>query len=227
MKDKKIFCRDFARERYGQAWQLSAAEAVRVTILVKLVSSGSRVLDIGCYDGTIAACFKKNNNRIFGIDISQEALKIAHSKGIPSSVADINQSLPFKDNSFDVVCAAEVIEHALDISGFIKEIKRVLKKDGKLILSTPNLASLGRRLCLLFGGNPLIEIEFEGGSAGHIRYFVKDTLKKLLNKYGFRIEEFCSDVVNFDNSGSHFCRLLARIAPGFGKSLIVKTTNNK
>lgn len=227
MRDKEKFYRDFARNRYSQAWQPSAAEAVRAGILADLVSSGSRVLDIGCYDGAIAVRFKRNDNRVFGVDVSRDALKIAHNRGISSAAADINQSLPFRDNSFDLVCAAEVIEHVLDISGFIKEIKRILKKEGRLVLSTPNLASLGRRLCMLAGKNPLIEIEFEGESAGHVRYFVKDTLMDFLNKYGFEAEEFRSDVVNFDNSGRHFSRLLAKIAPGLGKSLIVKGINNK
>lgn len=47
-------------------------------------------------------------------------------------------SYPIKDNSYDSVLAGEVIEHVLDLESFFKEIWRVLKKDGLLILSTPN-----------------------------------------------------------------------------------------
>lgn len=219
--------KDFIEARYGQDWKITLAEKVRVGILVRLAGSGKRILDIGCYDGTISKLLQNNNNKVIGTDLSNKAALIAKTKGITCIQSDVSQGLAFKNDTFDVVFAAEVIEHIFDLSFFMNEVKRVLKSNGLLILSTPNLASLGRRLCLLVGKNPLIEIENEEGSAGHIRYFVKDTFFELLLKYGFKIESFSSDVVNFDNSGKRFSRILARLFPGLGKSLITRAKNEK
>src|SRR3989339_802639 len=85
---------------------------------------------------------------------------------------DDKASLPYEDNFFDIVIAGEIIEHIFDTDLFLAEIRRVLKSGGKLLISTPNIASLGRRLLLFFGGNPIIELSpNEPDSSGHIRYF--------------------------------------------------------
>lgn len=223
MSKKNIYYRDFNAQRYSQSWRITPAEQVRVDIILKLAGKNVKILDVGCYDGSIAEFLKRNGNKVFGIDSSLEAMKLTKAKGIDCIKGDINEEITFiRDNSFDIVLAAEVIEHVLNPGDFIEQAKRILKKGGTLILTTPNLASLGRRLYLLFGRNPLIEIGIDDGEAGHIRYFVKDTLCGLLKKYDFAIKVFCSDVVNFDNSGNHFFKLLAKVFPGLGKTLIVK-----
>jgi 2-polyprenyl-3-methyl-5-hydroxy-6-metoxy-1,4-benzoquinol methylase len=217
--------KQFIEERYCGEWKIPPVEKVRVRILTDLVGRNMKVLDLGCYEGSISALLKNKGNEITGVDLSFKALKFAQEKGVKPINADLSVKLPFRDNVFDVVLAAEVIEHLYDLKGFLLEVKRVLKKEGTLILSTPNLASLGRRLFLFFGKNPLIEVEFEKEAAGHIRYFVKKTLIDLLSKYGFEVRFFCSDAVNFDNSGRRFSSLLAKIFPGLGKSLIIKAMN--
>jgi hypothetical protein len=89
-------------------------------------------------------------------------------------------------------------------------------------LSTPNIASLGRRLLLLLGHDPLIEISpNEAGSVGHIRYFTKNSLKRLLQKHNFKISDEKSDCINFSNSGKIRSSVLANIFPGLGASIIV------
>ena len=65
-------------------------------------------------------------------------------------------------------------------------VKKVVKKNGYIIYSTPNIASLGRRLMLLFGKNPYIEVSnhkeinlFNAPVVGHIRYFTLNTMVKI------------------------------------------------
>ena len=99
----------------------------------------------------------------------------------------------------------------------------LLKPQGFFVLNTPNLASLGRRLSLLFGLNPIIELSLnEKLSSGHIRYFIKKTLFDLLNKHKFEIIDFKADVVNFSLSGRWHSSLLAKLISTLGRSLIVK-----
>jgi 2-polyprenyl-3-methyl-5-hydroxy-6-metoxy-1,4-benzoquinol methylase len=187
-----------------------------------LIGNGKKVLDLGCYDGTVGSLLQRNGNEVYGVDISEKPVQLAKQKGIEAYVADIEDGIPFPENSFDVVFAGELIEHVFDTVKFLEEVRRMLKKDGYLVLTTPNLASLGRRVLLLFGRNPNMEPSLEEGASGHIRYFVKDSLFNLLESHGFIIDHFTSDVINFNNSGKHFSTKIARMSPSLGKTLIIR-----
>jgi len=202
----------------------------RIKIIESLIGSNSRILDIGCYDGTIGKLLIDRNNEVHGIDGSEDALKVALQRGIKAKTGDLEERFDFEDNFFDVVLAGEIIEHILDTDSFISEIKRVLKPSGYLVLSTPNVASLGRRAILLFGGNPYFEASLgfpPEAVAGHIRFFTKDLLLRFLTHSNFKIVNFTSDVINFSPSGRICNNFLATVFPTLGKSLIVKAQNIK
>lgn len=203
----------------------SKAEKVRLEKIVGLVGTGNKVLDVGCHKGVIGSMLIKKGNEVYGIEINPEVAEIARQRGIKVKIQDIESRFDFEDNFFDVVVAAEIIEHVLDTDFFIDEIKRVLKSNGFLILSTPNVASLGRRIYLLLGKNPYFEASFgfpPEAHAGHIRFFTKGLLLDYLKCKGFEIIKFTSDVVNFASSGKIASKLLADFMPTLGRSLIVK-----
>jgi 2-polyprenyl-3-methyl-5-hydroxy-6-metoxy-1,4-benzoquinol methylase len=195
---------------------------IRVKRILPLVGKAGRVLDVGCLDGTIGLALKKLGNEVYGIDASEPGIMEARRRGIDASLANIEEEFPFPDGMFDLVFAGEVIEHIFDIDHLFKEFSRVLKPAGTLVLTTPNLAALGRRLLLLFNRNPHIEITFTGDDAGHIRYFVKSTLFDLLLRHSFLSVQLTSDVVNFNRKGTIRSFQLARLFPPLGRSLIVK-----
>jgi len=210
-------------KRYALAWEPFKSDLPRIKAIVGLVGTQKNVLDIGCYDGTIGSAIARNGNKVSGIDFSKEAVALAMKKGIDAYQADIEEdAMPFQEHSFDVVVFAEIIEHVFDTDAFLEKIKKYLIKDGQIVLTTPNLATFGRRLMLLLGRNPLIEVSCHDGAAGHIRYFVKESLCALLKAHGFEVEVFTSDVINFSNSGNIFLRWPVRIFPTLGKSLIVR-----
>ncbi|WP_016731738.1 class I SAM-dependent methyltransferase [Saccharolobus islandicus] len=103
------------------------------------------------------------------------------------------------DSSIDVVIFEEVIEHLYNSDLVISEIKRVLKKGGILILSTPNLSSWINRLVLLFGYQPFShDVSFLGGfgrlkfkdqTNGHIKSFTLRAMKEYLRYFGFNVLE--------------------------------------
>jgi SAM-dependent methyltransferase len=130
--------------------------------------------------------------------------------------------LLWMEEHFDSVVAGEIIEHIFDTDLFLNNIYKVLKKNGTLILSTPNIASLARRIMLLLGINPLIEVTARRYDAGHIRYFTFKSLKNLLYENDFSIMHFTSDSINFDNKAFFKSKILAEIFPTFGKTLIIK-----
>lgn len=201
---------------------------VRINKIIRLVGNGKKVLDLGCYDGLIGEKLIEAGNKVWGIDACFEAVEAAKKRGVTAIVGNTEEELPFKTSSFDVVFVGEVIEHILDTDFFIDEIKRVLKPSGELIITTPNLASLGRRILQLLGSDPYFEASLtdfsKNKTSGHIRFFTKKLLKDFLEHKGFKIVFFESDVVNFTSSfGSVF---LAKIFPELGRGLIFKCRKN-
>jgi len=102
------------------------------------IRDASVILDIGGYDGEISYRLKNifPNLKITVVDIDKSGLKLAREKGLNTLYAQALE-LPIKDNQVNVVLCLDLIEHVKEDSRLIKEISRVLKKDGKVILTTP------------------------------------------------------------------------------------------
>lgn len=147
------------------------------------------VLDIGCYTGEVTAEFKKLGAKAIGLDISFISLRKAKSKNLDVIRSDISEALPFKDNTFNFMYCSEVIEHLMDTDKFIIEMNRILKKDGLLFLTTPNIAALKNRIRLLFGKYPY-NLEYKLGGAGHIHLYNREKLKEQLESNGFEVIKF-------------------------------------
>jgi len=104
----------------------------------------------------------------------------ARKLGFPSKKADFNKRLPFKTGSFDAISCLEVIEHVENAERLVRELRRVLKKGGFLVISTPNVSYWLVRLSMLFGAVPPDE-------GYHFRFFNARTLRRLLEREGFRV----------------------------------------
>lgn len=103
---------------------------------------------------------------------------------------------PFADDQFDVVFFCEIIEHLLmDPAGVIKEIKRILKPNAFLILSTPNVSRLDNVARLMLGTNIYDPYSAHGPYGRHNREYTRHDLYLLLSYLGFEISEmFTADV---------------------------------
>jgi ubiquinone/menaquinone biosynthesis C-methylase UbiE len=157
-----------------------------------------RILDIGCGDGSFSMRFRKYC-KVFGIDISQNAIDLAKKAGVSAYKTDMScQKLPFDNEYFDIVYMGDVIEHLLDPDFAVCEVARVLKSDGFLVLSTPNLASWLNRLLLVVGLQPLsseVSTVKNFGRygkqditpVGHLRLFTYRALKEFLAYYQFSV----------------------------------------
>ena len=103
-----------------------------------------KVLDLGCGTGYGAGILAKEGNIVYAIDNSQEAIDYAKKNYHgPQYICCSAEKLPFEDSFFDAVCAFEIIEHVQNPEKVLKEIYRVLKRDGNLFISTPNPRHLG------------------------------------------------------------------------------------
>lgn len=221
--EKNIYKNMFSDRRNSS--ELADSQRIRAmkAIFDRINPQNSRILDIGCFDGTFLSLVKNQNNDFYGLDASDWALEHMRKKEIKVQkfFFDGKTKLPFESDFFDIVITGEIIEHIFDTDFFLEEIFRVLKPGGKLLISTPNIASLGRRLLLLFGANPIIELSpNEANSVGHIRYFTCRTLEKILEKHGFKTISFQSDCIIFSRNGKLKSAILAKVFPKLGSSII-------
>lgn len=99
------------------------------------------VLDIACGEGYGSWLLSSNAKQVIGVDIDVVSIKKAQEKyklkNLHFQHGDVTK-LRFENNTFDIIVCFETIEHVIDYNEALKEIKRVLKKDGILIMSTPN-----------------------------------------------------------------------------------------
>lgn len=78
-----------------------------------------------------------------GIDCSPTALEFFSQRGLKNLyLCDVSEHLPFSDESFDVVCAFDILEHVEDDRRLLKELRRVCKSGGRLVLTIPALQLL-------------------------------------------------------------------------------------
>lgn len=209
-----------ASRRYVGEYSYPVADEHRIRKCVRLIGASKTVLDVGAYDGQLSCRIRELGNDVTAMDASGDALEVARRKGLKTVLCDVASSWPVAADSFDVVFAGEIIEHIVDTDFFLQECKRVLKPAGLLVLTTPNLASLGRRLMLLLGLNPMTDTALRPEQAGHVRYFVGASIRHLLEDNGFRMERLEGDFISVTNSGRGSA-YLANIFPALSRSLIV------
>lgn len=135
------------------------------------------ILDLGSGEGGTSFYFSKLNN-VISYDLS--FLRLKRQNHFEHSYSMINGnacSLPFNNSSFDLILLQDVIEHVSDRDSLIVELKRVLKSDGLIYLSTPNKYSLFNIISDPHWGFPLISL------------FKRKFIKKYFLRF-FRKEDF-------------------------------------
>jgi 2-polyprenyl-3-methyl-5-hydroxy-6-metoxy-1,4-benzoquinol methylase len=179
--------------------QMDFRNIKRLEKVIQLIKPCGKLLDLGCWDGYIMKQFIKSGKvkKATGLDNSKSAIEMAKKAGLDAVLVEsVDKDLPFEKETFDCVFAGEIVEHIYDVNSFILEINRVLKKGGQLIITTPNLASFGSRLRLLFGKTPwMIENILDKDAAGHIRYFTFDSLSAILEERGFAVKECSTNAI--------------------------------
>jgi SAM-dependent methyltransferase len=143
------------------------------------------------------------------------------------------ESFPFANEEFDVVLFCEIIEHLLmNPVGVLKEIKRVLKQNGTLILTTPNVSRLENVARMIAGVNIYDPYSGYGPYGRHNREYNKHELYLLLDYLGFTIDVmFTADV--HDNQASSYApvpqfeNLLKHRESDLGQYIFVRALNTR
>lgn len=185
-------------------------ELNRKAILSEIAGlQADRILDCGCGDGSFTRQLADHSRarEVYGIEIDSDRVHDSRSRGIHAVQSDLNGGLPFQDESFDVVHSNQVIEHVVDTDGFLREMKRVVRKKGTVLLSTNNMASWHNVLSLALGyqpppqhasrevivGNPLdplVGSPHPTVGDSHLRIFSYRGLRDVCEYHGFEIRRF-------------------------------------
>lgn len=158
------------------------------------------LLDIGCGFGGLTSLVaeKLGARKIHGIDVDAEALREAQDKGIVTHHRDVSDgALPFQDNMFDMVISLGMLDYLPFFDPLLKEMHRVLKPGGYVVIALPNLASWNNRFALLLGYQPRdVEVSKEvvvgvhplykwQKPTGHIHTITTHTMVELMKHHGF------------------------------------------
>lgn len=179
-----------SRELYESLWAslpegLEPTDfALRRRFLLERVGEGDRVLDVGCGEGAFTAALVRAGTRAVGVDVAEEPLRRARRREPDLDLRLIGTDEPWQleDASFDVVWAGEVIEHVADTAAWLSELRRVLRPEGRLLVSTPEHGRLTlARLAL----SPRAFAAHFSPLGDHLRFYSRETLVALLEQFRF------------------------------------------
>ena len=147
-----------------------------------------RVLDAGCGDGFFTAQIRQRFNlkNVHGLDVSSKAIDLAGIK-YPEIIFQQGSlsHIPEETNSIDSVTMVEVIEHLIDVEGTLKELFRVLKPGGILLITTTDFNWFKQVIIAMF----FFEKYFYPTNP-HVRFFTKSTLAEVLSNNGFTVMKY-------------------------------------
>ena len=184
-----------------------------------------RVLDVGCGDGSVMKPLIERHE-IHGVDISSGAVAKANAAGIKAKLHDLEEPLPFADGFFDAVFCGETIEHQVDTDWLLSEINRVLKVEGQLVLTYPNIRTpVGIFMLVFLDMPPMYSARYR---APHYRDFTFRTIKIALRNNGFEVVKAAGGAFHVPGIGE-CCETLASLLPRFASTVILlakKITNS-
>ena len=195
-----------------------------------LAGTPREVVDLGCGDGraTKALVAGLNGARVRAVEGYEPFRVAAAALGLDVLPGDLEGTLPFADDSIDLIVSNQVIEHLADTDSFMTEIHRVLRPGGLAVVSTENMASWHNVAALVAGFQPFSSSNYSnrryplgnplGLHAGenatvvdgmlHRRIFTTRALRELFVAHGFA-------VIDVRGSGYHpFPPRLGRLNPG-------------
>lgn len=137
-------------------------------VIQRIVPAGARVLDVGCGTGALSEALSSRGYDVHGVDPHASAMDLDAARFCEGRV----DSLPLLDEHFDLVCALDVLEH-VDDGVAVRELKRVLRPGGWLLVSVPGYQWLWSERDVV---------------AGHLRRYTLSGLRRLLVDEGFNVE---------------------------------------
>ena len=186
---------------------LTDREEKIVDILRRYAKPGHRILDAGCGNGRFMeyVAGQLQGVDIEGVDFSAAEVNEAVAKGLKVTQGNFEEGIQFPDSQLDIVHASEVLEHLYNPDYFLQEAFRILRPDGLLVISTPNLCAWYNRILVAIGTQPLFleastqstlvgagflrKLKRGSTPVGHVRIFTLQAVRDILELTGFSIKE--------------------------------------
>jgi SAM-dependent methyltransferase len=154
----------------------------RRALLLDAVAPGERVLDLGCGAGRFVAALGDAGAEPVGVELAEAALERAR-RNVPGADLRLvapDGSLPLGHGEVDVVWCSEVLEHVPDTIAFLTEVRRVLARGGRLLVTVPDHGRLKRTLIAL------AHYDAHYDPLGqHVRFYTRRSLIRALHATGF------------------------------------------
>jgi len=194
-------------------------------IEMDMIAQGALVLDVGCHSGIMGEVLKNRKQaKVIGIDTDTDALHIARERLQAALLINIEQSdwaEHLKNegyHNFDTILFGDVLEHTQHPERILLQAKEILKPDGIVIVSVPNIAHWRVRFGLLFG-------RFDYTESGildrtHLRFFTRRSAKALLENSGYSVKAM-------NVAGYSLPHWLIRMFPGLFAVQIVMSAKPK
>jgi 2-polyprenyl-3-methyl-5-hydroxy-6-metoxy-1,4-benzoquinol methylase len=170
---------DSKRSLFEKAYHFVKSIALKnkLDLINSLQPNKGRILDIGAGTGDFLSVAKQNGWQTIGVEPSDKAKEIALKKG----VSFVEQTSELENHSFDVITMWHVLEHVPNLDTQIKELKRLLKPDGTLIIAVPNFKSFDAKYYGKFWAAYDVPI--------HFWHFSKTAIKLLFEKEGMKLKK--------------------------------------
>src|SRR5579864_5670842 len=189
-QEHEIFGKTVSAKRYEPAvLDLNDANSSRA-IMVKLAGSDKDILEIGTATGYMTRALKERGNHVTGVEIDQEAARIAEQYCERMLAGDIESILKVDALgacSFDVIIMGDVLEHLQWPNEALERLKRYLRPGGYLVVSLPNVSHGDVILNLLQGRFPYHETGLL--DITHFRFFGLADIVTLFSSAGYEISE--------------------------------------
>jgi ubiquinone/menaquinone biosynthesis C-methylase UbiE len=222
------FLQDFSDEDY------LASSHDRYSLIARKIKelNPKTILDIGVCTGKFYTAHLPDfvkGKKVYGVDVDDNYIDIARQRGITAERANIETDpLPFGNKFFDVLVCDSMLEHTLKPNHMFAEMRRVLKDDGKLILSVPSGVSVLNRWNQLRGANPFYSLIDNLATKDYMKrcailYSIPD-LEKIMRKT-FMIRD--THFLNLDDAGKkittmrRLCRLVSQLRPSLKDGILI------
>ncbi|MBR3016910.1 MAG: methyltransferase domain-containing protein, partial [Clostridia bacterium] len=161
---------------------------IYLSIISKKIKENSLILDVGCAQGKLGKKVKDKNCTLIGIDINQAAIEYVQQQGLykDAFICDVTQTEceAFKRvqsyGPYDHIVILDILEHLMDPTRVLMELRKILKEDGSILVSIPNIANSDICLNLLNG-------RFNYGSLGildntHVKFFTRPSFHQWIEQ---------------------------------------------
>jgi len=174
----------------ASAYRLNKGSGSTHALLMRLIPPRSRVLDVGCASGYLGHLMAEKGCSVVGIEGQPSYVRAARGTGAYVHICEMDLDaglVPVKEEPFDVILCADVLEHLKDPTVTLGQLRPFLGNNGSLIVSLPNVAHFSVRFQLLIG-------RFAYATSGildqtHLHLYTFKSAKQLIADAGFVIEE--------------------------------------